>query len=181
MPPKEYLLSRIMRRPRDLLFFAKAAITTAINRKHAKITADDILTAEKQYSQFAIDSILVENGISIRELETVIYEFAGARSILPLDAVKRAVGRGGIPEESQLTVVEHLCNLTFLGVEVRRGEFRFAEDEQEARKDAVRARNVAEALGEPARYKINPAFCAFLEIDESDDESVNVRADANAA
>ncbi len=51
-------------------FSRKAAITTAINRKHAKVTADDILTAEKQYSQFAIDSILVENGISIRELDS---------------------------------------------------------------------------------------------------------------
>jgi hypothetical protein len=38
LPVKEYLLSRIMHRPRDLLFFVKAATTTAVNRKHSKVT-----------------------------------------------------------------------------------------------------------------------------------------------
>jgi hypothetical protein len=181
VPPKQYFLSRILPRPRDLIVFAKAAITTAINRKHSKITADDILTAEKQYSQYAIDSILVENGISIPELETLIYEFAGARSIVTRDAVDQNLQRAGIAESMWNTVVEHLCGLTFLGVEVKQDDFRFADDEQEARKDAVRARNVAEALGRPPRYKINPAFCAFLEIDENVQGIASKRASGTAA
>jgi hypothetical protein len=167
MPVKDYLLSRIMPRPRDLLYLMKSAITTAVNRKHTRITSEDILAAEKQYSQFAIDSILVENGISLQELETVIYEFVGYPSIVSIEQVNATLHRAGIPTNAHRQVTEHLCNLTFLGIEVRENEFRFAEDEQEARKDAVLARRLAETLGRPSRFKINPAFCAFLEIDES--------------
>lgn len=176
LPVKEYLLSRIMHRPRDLLFFVKAATTTAVNRKHSKVTADDILAAEKQYSQFAVDSILVENGISVKDLENVIYEFVGCEPILEKQDVEALVANGGIEESTREHVIEHLCNLTFLGIEVKQDKFRFAEDEQEARKEAVLARKLAETRGYPARYRINPAFCAFLEVDEANHFNVDTGA-----
>lgn len=163
---KQYFLSRILQRPRDLLFFVKAAITTAINRKHPKVEAQDILDAERQYSQFAIDSILVENGISLQELEEVIYEFAGSLVILSEEEVIAALVRANIPADAHESAINHLINLTFLGIETKEGEFRFSEDEQEARINSVLAAKLASDLARSSRYKINSAFCAFLQVQE---------------
>jgi len=165
---RKYLLSRTLRRPRDLLVFVKAAITTAVNRKHAKISADDILSAERQYSQFAIDSILVENGISMAALEDVLYEFAGSKVIMSKNDILNLLGGVHVPANDREHMIEHLCALTFFGLEIRENEFRYAEDQQEAKKNAILARKYAEGLGATARYKINPAFCSFLEIVESE-------------
>ena len=52
-------------------------------------------------------------------------------------------------------------------MEIREGEFRFAEDEQEAHKEVVLARRLSETRGTPSRYKINQRSCAFLEIDDT--------------
>lgn len=164
MPTKQYFLSRILKRPRDLLFFVKAAITTAVNRRHGLVEERDVLDAEKQYSQFAIDSILVENGVTIKQLETIIYEFVGAQPILDEPAVKVILLASGVQDEKAESVIKHLCNLTFLGVEVEQGSFRFADDQAENQKNSILAQRLTNSRTEPPRYKINLAFWAFLEI-----------------
>jgi hypothetical protein len=163
---QKYFLGRILKRPRDLLFFVKAAISTAVNRRHAVVNEIDILEAEKQYSQFAIDSILVENGISVKQLENMIYEFVGASEILTEDEIFKLIG--GIEKnlENLKYVVKHLCDLTFLGVEVKPGEFRFADDLADSLKNSVLAQHLLQLRPGPARYKINPAFWAFLEVQQ---------------
>lgn len=164
IPVKDYLVSQILQRPRDLLFLVKAAITTAVNRKHSQVMEEDILTAQRQYSQFAVDSILVENGVSLKKLEDLIYEFAGCRVIQTRMEIADILKRARIKDEEENSIIEHLCNLTFLGRETEDGVFRFAEDEQDARKIAVLARNLSEKRNSPPRFKINAAFCPFLEV-----------------
>ena len=164
MPTQKYFLSRILKRPRDLLVFVKAAITTAVNRRHGMVEEKNILEAEKQYSQFAIDSILVENGITIKQLEGIIYEFVGATAILTEDEIVALLSKVEKNTNNLSYVMKHLCNLTFLGVEVKPNEFRFAEDQDENLKNAVLAKHLLQSRSAPARYKINPAFWAFLEV-----------------
>ena len=43
---------------------------------------EDFLLAEKNYSQFAFEALLVENGITLSELEDVLFEFAGGSAIM---------------------------------------------------------------------------------------------------
>ena len=164
IPTKTYFLSRILKRPRDLLFFVKAAITTAVNRRHGMVEAKDILDAEKQYSQFVIDSILVENGITIKQLEDIIYEFVGTTAILTEEEISALVTKIVKNADNATNVMKHLCNLTFLGVEVKPNEFRFADDQAESLKNSVLAQRLLQSRLGPARYKINPAFWAFLEV-----------------
>jgi hypothetical protein len=57
-----------------------------------------------------------------------------------------------------------LLNLTFIGVEVSTDVFRFAEDQSDAQKNSVLANRLVTERGSAARFKINPAFWAFLEI-----------------
>jgi len=163
---KGYFLSRILKRPRDLVFFIKAAINLAVNRRHPMVTEVDILDAEKQYSQFAIDSILVENGITISALEELLYGFLGCESELRAEQVMEIVAQAKIPAEKAQYVVDHLCSLTFLGVEVRQDEFRYSDGAAELTKNLALARQLAATRGVLCRYRIHPAFRAFLEIAE---------------
>lgn len=164
IPAKQYFLNRILRRPRDLVFFVKAAITTAVNRRHGLVEERDVLDAEKQYSQFAIDSILVENGVTIKQLESIIYEFVGAEPVLTEPKVRMILMGAGVTSENAESVLSHLCDLTFLGVEVEQDAFRFADDQAESQKNNILAQRLTRSRTGPPRFKINPAFWAFLEI-----------------
>src|SRR5205823_5361993 len=114
---------RILPRPRDIVYFCNSAITVAINRRHARILADDILEAEKVYSQFAFEALLVEGTSLGIDLEEVLYEFAGGEPIIPQDEVAAALKRAGVVDADASEVIELLRSLSFLGVEVKDGEF----------------------------------------------------------
>jgi hypothetical protein len=170
LPIKQYFLSRILKRPRDLVYFVKAAITTAVNRRHGIVEVRDVLDAEKQYSQFAVDSILVENGITIHQLENIIYEFVGGKSVLDESEITTILSNTGVDDEKADAVIKHLCGLTFLGVEVDADKFRFAEDLAENQKNSILAQRLVLSRSGAPRYKINPAFWAFLEIKDGTEE-----------
>ena len=166
LPPREYIVSRILPRPRDILFFVNAAIATAVNRQHGIVEDVDILTAETQYSQYALETILVENGLVVGRLEDVLYEFAGSSAIITRDDVNHCVARAKIPEDRIQQVVDRLCALTFMGVEVAENDFRFSEDACEYQRNVVLARKYAESKQNVPRYMINNAFRSFLEVIE---------------
>jgi hypothetical protein len=65
-----------------MVFFVKAAVSFAVNRKHDRVEERDIEDGEKQYSQYAWDSILAENGITIPQLEAVLIEFVGSDAVI---------------------------------------------------------------------------------------------------
>src|SRR5262249_37166417 len=161
---RDYFLSRSLPRPRDLVFFVKAALATAINRRHGRIEEKDILEAEKQYSQFAVDSILVEDDGSYGSLEAIIYEFAAVSPRLTRGEVEHILARAGVEADRFEKAIGYLCGLTFLGVEVAANDFRFAEDPQTNAHNTILARRRGEEQGRPPRYKIHPAFWVFLEI-----------------
>ena len=161
---KEYFVTQTLPRPRDVLFFVNAAVATAVNRGHTVVEEEDIVAAERQYSQYALESILVENGISVSSLEEIIYEFAGATVYLTHDQVGACLLRAHVPAEQTEKIIGHLCALTFLGIEAGDSDFRFAEDPNEYRKNLILARRFSESHAGPVRYMVNRPFWAFLEI-----------------
>jgi hypothetical protein len=66
-----YILGRTLMRPRELLRFVRDCINVAVNRRHEQVTEDDILHAERSYS----DDELVDVSM---ELKDVRPEFANA-------------------------------------------------------------------------------------------------------
>jgi hypothetical protein len=159
---KEYFLTRILPKPRDLVFFVKAAMATAVNRNHAVVTQQDILESEKQYSQFAFDSILVETGATTERMEDTLYEFVGSPPVLTHDEIASRLSKIGASDVG--SVIELLCSISFLGLETRKGRFRFVEELQEYRKALALAQQAAGHQGHSLRYQIYPAFSAFLEL-----------------
>ncbi|GKS58532.1 hypothetical protein YTPLAS18_20590 [Nitrospira sp.] len=164
VPVREYILSKILPRPRDLVFLVKSAVSIAINRKHTKVQEIDLIEAQKQYSQYAVDSILVEDDVAIPALEQVIYEFVGSKPVLTQEEVNDTILKAGVPFSQVAQVVEHLCALAFLGIEVEDDTYRFAEDFQEYQKLLILKKKRYQSTGGRLKYRINVPFWDFLEV-----------------
>jgi hypothetical protein len=164
VPTRGYLTSRILQRPRDIVYFVKAVVSFAVNRKHDRVEEKDVLDGEKQYSQYALDSILVENGITVPELELVLFEFVGAAAIMTEDEVRRMISKADVSATAVDGVVDHLVKLSFLGVEISDGAFAYADEPRELKKNKVLADRFLGKQTENRRYQINPPFRSYLEI-----------------
>ncbi len=165
IPTTEYLTKCILPRPRDLIYLCKTAIAQAVNRRHTRVEENDILEGQKKYSQYALDTIVVENGIQVETLEELLYEFVGAAEVISRDNILQAMKVCGIPETKLDEVIELLCDLTFLGREVQSRRFEFQYNDEDKTKLQVMARKAADARADKAeRFRINEAFHAYLEI-----------------
>ncbi len=166
IPTREYLLSRILKRPRDVIFLVKAVVSFAVNRKHDRVEERDVLDGEKQYSQYALDSILVENGITIPQLEAVLFEFVGGPPVLKEQDVVDLIVRASIPRSKVLEVIAHLVKLSFLGIQIAEGEFGYSDEPRELKKLLVLGERFLQQRPGERRYQINPPFRSYLEIAE---------------
>jgi hypothetical protein len=164
VPVQEYLIEAVLPRPRDLIYFVKSALQFAVNRGHTQIAERDLVDAEQQYSRFALDSLLVESGTRVSKLDELIYEFVGCPEVLTDADVLTAMKTVGIPSDRLAEVVDTLCEITFLGLEVGPGRFAFMYDEDSTTKIQVMARKIALEHNGVSRYRINLVFHAYLEI-----------------
>jgi hypothetical protein len=142
---RSYLSGQISSRPRDIVYICKAAIAHAVNSGHSLVMEEDIVSAEKEYSQYALESILVENGVSMQTLEEILWGFVGESATLSRSSVDQVLSEVGVETDQHEKVIDHLCILSFLGVEIGTGEFRFADDRVDFR--------VTKALAQKYRKK----------------------------
>lgn len=164
LPTRDYILWRILPRPRDLIYLANAALTTAVNRQHSIIQESDIIFAETQYSQFATDALLVESEAQGFELEEVLFEFAGLDSTLSDETLHEVLSVAERREE----ILQWLVRTSFLGVEVDDGAFVHVEGAGEARRKLRLARRLSQRLARPLRYRVHPAFRNHLDVGDDD-------------
>ena len=163
---KEYITETILKRPRDIIFFVSAAVTTAINKGHTRIDRADILDAEKQYSQHAFDSVNVENTLLDINLKDVIFGFVGMSAILTKREVLESLQFAKVSDEMIEPTIDALHDLTFLGLEVAEDRFVFSEVPEDSRKNKILAQRFADKRKQGERFQIHKAFRAFLEIEE---------------
>jgi hypothetical protein len=164
---REYLLSHSLPRPRDLIYLCNAAIVAAVNRGHEQVEEEDILAGERAYSQFAFESLLVENGITISQFQKILYEFLGEAEVLAESQVRTLIRRVEVDETLVERVVSRLKAVAFLGVETAAERFEFPEQSQEVDRAQVLARKLSEARGTEARLAVHPAYRAYLEMGAS--------------
>jgi len=165
-PTSEYLTWRVLPRPRDIVYLCNAATIAAVNRRRDRIEEEDFLLAEQTYSQFAFEALLVENGITITQLEDVLLEFAGwphtVTRAQALGAIDRVIG----DDDKAAEVFSRLAAMSFLGFEVKEDKFEYPEVGPETKRADVLARKLSEERGGEARLSIHPAYRPFLEIDD---------------
>ena len=87
LPISEFILGTIMHRPRDIIYLVGQAIASATNRGHAVVTADDLVDARNNYSQWVLTLIQAEDDPRKGKLEAVLFEFAGAPKVMKLAEV----------------------------------------------------------------------------------------------
>ncbi|MGN8552193.1 UNVERIFIED_CONTAM: hypothetical protein OHV15_06390 [Microbacterium sp. SLM126] len=167
---RDYLMWKVLPRPRDLIYLANEALTTAINRKHQTITASDILFAEEQYSRFAVEALLVESEAEEFDLDAALFEFAGMNATFDEADLRALLADVPFGEE----VMQWLIQSSILGIETRPGKFLHVEGRTDAERQLRVARRIASAASRPVRYRVHPAVRNYLLIQDDDlhDDSV---------
>jgi hypothetical protein len=163
---REYLTWRTLPRPRDILFLANRAIVTAINHRNPRVEERDILLAESDYSQFAIEALEVEAPVTDCPIIDILFEFLGGEALLREEAVHERLRSAGVAAEHVERMVDDLRALSFLGVEVKEGEFVYVDDTRELSRTSALARVRSGDQG--VRYAINPAFRPYLDLADPD-------------
>jgi hypothetical protein len=163
-PTRRYLVSRVLPRPRDLIYLCNAVASAATNRGNQRIELEDIRSGEMVYSQFAFESLLVENGITISMFKTVLFEFLGESPIISHSRVREIVARAGVADELLDKVVDRLREVSFLGIETSDGRFEYPDWGNATERADVLARKLTEVRASEFRYAIHPAYRPYLEI-----------------
>jgi len=163
LPARDYFLWRALRRPRDFIYFANSSLTTAINRGHHIVEQSDITYAEREYSRFAYEALLVESESRGFDLEELLYEFAGLGATLGAQELTDVLGGSPQPE----AVRDWLVAASFLGLE-KSGEYVYVEGETAARRKMNVATRAAQRAEREMRFRVHPAFRPFLEITDDD-------------
>lgn len=166
IPTKDYITDAILKRPRDIIYLVNAAVTTAINKRHVRIEEEDILAAEIQYSQYALESVNVENTLPDINLEDVMFEFVEMPINMSKSDVQEIIKSAGVSEDQIEPTIEVLHDLTFLGLEIGEDRFVFSDDPESSRKNKIMARRFARRKGQEERFQIHRVFRAFLETEE---------------
>ena len=164
IPLKKFVSDLILPRPRDIIFFFKAALQEAVNRGHSKVEEEDFKSAEYFYSEYALQSLFPENGGRIENLESIFYEFAGENSIITQEQLEEYLHESNPHETEQL--IEILCEMTFIGKETQENKFQYYSEKRPSKVINRLAKRFSERQSQSKRYKINPAFHAYLDIEK---------------
>lgn len=168
MSIKKYFLQNILHRPRDIIFFIKYALSNATTRKHEKIQENDILDAQKRYSQYAVDSLIVENGVSIEDFEKILYEFVGCNRVISREQIEKIIEAVHIKNVTTDYFIQILCERCFLGRKVADDEYRYQTNFLDNEKIEKLALHYLEKSVDKTEYfEINKAFRKFLEISDN--------------
>jgi hypothetical protein len=162
---KEYIYSTIIPKPRDIILFTKEAIALAVNRKHSKIESEDIMDAEKEYSKYAFDTLLVETTDQDFDFENLLYGFLGIHRYTTHSEIEKIIKDSGLDVYRTDEIIDLLCYLSFLGLEVQKDRFEFVYDEEVFKKYKIMSEKTALNSQQEKRYLIHKAFCRYLEIE----------------
>ncbi len=125
-PVSEYMINRTLYRPRDIIQFCNASVSCAQNNNHSIIEANDILTAEKQYSFWKLKDALSEFAVQYPFLESAFILFRGFKNQFTYKELENHFNSAGMGKASfsklndigMNTLIQILFETGFLGVEV---------------------------------------------------------------
>ncbi|WP_457963754.1 nucleotide-binding protein [Arthrobacter sp. D1-29] len=159
----EYLTKVTLPRPRDVVFFCNAAVGKAIDRRHTRVESDDFLAAEEVYSQYAYEALLVENGVTIPEMEDALLSFIDSTEIATAGIRKQELSRGGLGDDRIEPILDKLLSMSFFGIEISEGVFAYPEVGSDMAAASARAKKY-EPHTDSRRLIIHRAFRTFLGI-----------------
>ncbi len=159
---QDYIFNRIITRPRDIIYFFIKSKESAVLKGHSKIEEDDVKYGYSEYSNWVFKSMLVENGITIKQMEDFMYELFGSNQILNKETIIENMVKSDVPSSSNKTVeqfIDHLSDLSILGRETGVNNYIFDYELEESKK----IKHLAEKFGSN-NYLIHPALIPYLEL-----------------
>ena len=164
LPIRDFVLTTVISRPRDIIYLVRTAVADAINRGHTIVMEEDLFSARRKYSDFAFRSVIAEDDPQKGQVRSVLFCFSRADTVLKRSEVEARIHRVVLSKEDVSFYLNLLCDLSFLGIETNRG-FRFARDESEREFLLETARNAIRDEGhDEESYVINAAFYDVLQI-----------------
>lgn len=163
---KEYLLSRVQPRPRDLIFLANAAVVAATNARHELVMGIDVKKAEMAYSQFSYEALLVE-GVAVGiDMESLLLCFVGEKPHLKEAEVSELIQ---LQDKIELPTADYIRILRqhgFLGLRVSPDTFDYGGNHGEMGRADVLASKLEKSSSCERMYEIHTAYRKHLEIRE---------------
>lgn len=147
-------------RPRDLLQFLRRCIEVALNRNHDLIEVEDILHAEKSYSEDILLTTAFEIEDTFPEYRDLLLAFHGATKVIPQTDLQERLVAANVEEGDRKRAVEILLQYSFLGVRRRETETEMYAFEIQPN---LRKLLYPVEIG-TADFVIHPAFREALEI-----------------
>jgi hypothetical protein len=151
----DYILSRTLMRPREVLSFVRECINVAINRNHDRVSEHDVEYAEKAYSEDALVGVSLELKDVKPQYADVPYTFIGTQPILSRAQLEQRLKDAKIVPEEEEAVIQLLLWFGFIGI------FVSEDDERYAYQFEHNVKRMQSGLGSFA-YSIHPAFRAVL-------------------
>lgn len=159
---RDYIIANIFPRPRDIIYFFKTCKDTAISRGHISIEEKDLIDAHKDYSSWVFKSVLVENGITYKQMEDFMYELMASDNIINKREIVEKMKNSGISgHDNDLDFekfIDHLVSLTIFGRETNTNYFDFEYDVNNSKKIKVLANKL-----NSNRFEIHKALVPYLE------------------
>lgn len=161
MDIKDYIMNIIFPRPRDIIFFLKAAKDKAVSRGHERIERLDLMSAHAEYSAWIFKTIIVENGITLKQMEDFMYELMASNIVITKDEIRKKMNAAKINNDNDEDVdsfIDHLVDLTIIGREIRSNVFEYEYDTDNNKKLKVLAKKYGSS-----RFRIHNALVPYLE------------------
>lgn len=159
---KDYIMDSVFPRPRDIIFFFKSAKDIAVSRGHSRIEEEDIKKAHRNYSAWVFQSLIAENGITLKQMEDFMYELMASDLVLTQSEIVDKMIRAKIDtanDDSIEKFIDYLVSLTILGRETKAGVFEYEYDDDKSKKLKI----LSEKLNSK-RYRIHNALVPYLEV-----------------
>jgi hypothetical protein len=151
----QFVLNRTLMRPRELLRFVRECIDVGVNRQRQKLTEDDLLQAEENYSSAALVDVCLEMRDVNARFSDVPYAFIDSPTVLSkADVTARLRDVGMSPGETSYAI-EILLWFGVLGI--------YLDDEEERYSyEYEHNSNMMTAGVSHYAYCIHPAFRVAL-------------------
>jgi len=147
----QFILNRTLMRPRELLRFVKECIDVGLNRQRQRLTEDDILQAEQNYSSDALIDVCLEMRDVSAKFGDVPYAFIGSKVVLSKADATNRLEDAGIKSEEISYVIDIMLWFGVIGI--------YLDDEEERYSYQYEHNSTMLTAGvDHYAYCIHPAF-----------------------
>ena len=158
-----YITDRTFLRPRDVLNFVRKCIHVAVSRSHERVLEEDILSAEKEFSEDMLNEIRYEYRDVFPTHQDLVFGFVGADRRLSLDDLQFVFLEAKLPEDDWDNVINILLWYSFIGVtDAGTDHFSYQYSYSVPHVRAINKRKESDA----AVFVVHPAFHSALRIQE---------------